>query len=811
MKIVRRKLTLIIIPICLYLSTALLEAAEITILYTGETHSALFPCDCPVEPFGGVARRATAIQEIREKEKEILLLDAGGVFAGGIYDEYVRGDELDQKRTRANLDAMRLMGYDAICLGDEELNFGLDFLIGQTFNFAFLSGNAVYANSGTLLLKPYLIKEVKGVKVAVLSMTTPETSTGEFKKQAEDLQFLEPVSALKKYVHEVKSKSDIIIVLSHLGEELSVKAAESIPEINVLINAHRKLSQKPYRKIKNALVLQFNFQARKLGKLTLNIDRDANIKDYTVVEIPLSEKNEDDRQIAALLADFKEETKPKSETAKVRLDLYVMSQCPYGMEAERAVYETLTEFGDVIDFNLYFIVNENAGKLTSLRGQEELEEDMLQACIARYFPERFWDYLFWRNESVRGTPWQTGAKKFGLYLPRINGCLQSSEAEEMLRSHARRTKRLRIQTSPTVYINNQFYSGTITPLNLTKAICAQLPKDVVCEPCQKLPACFTDKDCEKKGFVGICEDANTPRARCAHKKPVKIPLTVIIDKRARFSNEADIVASTKTMFPGVAVKYVNVNSKTGKKIVAKYHIEKIPAYIFDAGILKAHNFPKVKPSLRYIADKYIPLPEMVGATVYVKRQWKPNQIDLFISCLSERANLALQKTLQLAQEQAGGMFHSNKPAAFSPLQIHYIAYEDANGSLTAPGKAAEIEEAKRQLIIKRYYGEKYHDYIKAKSHCLGSSYWEEALLEVGLNPAEIKRLAKSAEAENLLRADAELVQELDIPGDVVFMLDNREVIVVQSRMHLDALLQGLNDRQAKGKTPWRWFDLGIEP
>ena len=789
------KSTFIIISILLCLSTMLLEADDITILYTGETHSALFPCDCAVEPFGGVARRATAIQKIRAKEKEILLLDAGGVFAGGIYDEYVSGYELDKKRTLANLEAMRLMGYDAICMGDEELSFGLDFLIMTTFNFPFLSVNAVYANSGALLLKPYLIKNIKGVKVAVLGVTTPEIATGEFKKQAEHLQFLEPISTLRKYVHEAKSRADIIVVLSHLGEGLSVKAAEDIPDIDVLINAHRKLSQKTYSKTKNAPVLQFNFQARKLGKLTLHLDRDAKIKDYTIEEISLSENIKDDEQIATLLTEFKEETKKESGDAKVRLDLYVMSQCAYGMEAERTVYTTMKDFGfvshegihpfetetDVIDVNLYFIVNEKDGKLTSLHGQEELEEDMLQVCIARYFPDRFWDYLFWRNEGVKGMPWHVGAKKFGLYLPRINGCLKSGEAEEVLRSHAMRTKRLRIQTSPTVYINNQFYSGPIARLNLTKAICAQLPKALSCEPCQKLPECFTDKDCEKKGFVGICEDANTPRARCSYKKPVDVPLTVITDKRARFSNEADIVASTKTMFPGISVKYVDINSEKGKKLSQQYGIENLPAYIFGAEILKTHNFHKVKTSLRYVAGKYVPLPEMVGATIYVKRQWKPAQIDLFISCLSERANFALQK--------------ANKPTM--NLQIHYIAYEDTNNSLIAQRGVAEIEEAKRQLIIKKYHDEKYCDYIKAKSRHLGSSYWEDALLEVGLNPAEIKRLAKSPEAENLLRADTKLVKELDIAGDVAFLLDNREVIVVQSRMQLEALLKGLSDGRAK--------------
>jgi len=251
------------------------------------------------------------------------------------------------------------------------------------------------------------------------------------------------------------------------------------------------------------------------------------------------------------------------------------------------------------------------------------------------------------------------------------------------------------------------------------------------------------------------------------------------------------------MFPGVSVKYVDINSKAGKKFARKYNTEKIPAYVFGPEILKAHNFHKVKPSLRYVAGKYIPLPEMVGATIHIKREWKPNQFDLFISPLSEKAYFSLQKTLELAKEQVGGVFYFSKPTAYPTMQIHYIVYEDANGSLIARGGIAEIEETKRQLIIRKYHSEKYFDYIKVKSRHLGSSYWEDALHEVGLNPTEIKRLARSPEAEKLLWDDAKIVKELGIAGDVVFVLDNREVIVIQSRGQLEALLKGLSDRENK--------------
>src|SRR5437762_5349003 len=69
-----------------------------TILYTAEAHAALLPCDCPLEPLGGVGRRATLIKRYRERGP-ILLIDGGGWAAGGMYDEDSDGDpERDRLR-----------------------------------------------------------------------------------------------------------------------------------------------------------------------------------------------------------------------------------------------------------------------------------------------------------------------------------------------------------------------------------------------------------------------------------------------------------------------------------------------------------------------------------------------------------------------------------------------------------------------------------------------------------------------------------------------------------------------------------------
>jgi hypothetical protein len=92
----------------------------LTILYTAEAHAALLPCDCPLQPLGGVARRATLIKQYRERGP-VLLVDGGGWAAGGIYDEESDGDpKRDELRTELMAKAMRLMQYDITAAGPLE-------------------------------------------------------------------------------------------------------------------------------------------------------------------------------------------------------------------------------------------------------------------------------------------------------------------------------------------------------------------------------------------------------------------------------------------------------------------------------------------------------------------------------------------------------------------------------------------------------------------------------------------------------------------------------------------------------------------
>lgn len=240
-------------------------AQEITIVYSGDTHAMLYHCDCPIEPDGGVSRRATLIKQIRKENPNTILVDAGGFLGGGLMDGYTQNTPLDMARSLINLKAMELMQYDAAVVGDDEFNFGAKFL---EENIAKTRLDFVSANIKLSKVLPYIIKEVSGVKIAIVGATNPSA-----KQKAGDVEFIDLKSAVGKVVEEVKSKgAKLVLLLSHLGENEDLKLIKEIPGIDIVVVAHARKSEDPFTKVGSTLLVRSSWQGRRIGKLSLSLE-----------------------------------------------------------------------------------------------------------------------------------------------------------------------------------------------------------------------------------------------------------------------------------------------------------------------------------------------------------------------------------------------------------------------------------------------------------------------------------------------------------------------------------------------------------
>src|SRR5690554_2720047 len=148
--------------------TAANASKHLTILHTNDVHSHIDPFgpeDGRNPNKGGIARRASLVQAIRNENPNTLLLDAGDIFQGTPYFNYY-GGELEFK-------LMSKLKYDAATIGNHDFDNGIDGLnkVLPHATFPFLNVN--YDFSDTILhgkIAPYKIFEKDGVRIGVFGV-----------------------------------------------------------------------------------------------------------------------------------------------------------------------------------------------------------------------------------------------------------------------------------------------------------------------------------------------------------------------------------------------------------------------------------------------------------------------------------------------------------------------------------------------------------------------------------------------------------------------------------------------------------------
>nr|WP_293301037.1 metallophosphatase [Allomuricauda sp.] len=193
-----------------------LGGKKITILHTNDVHSHIdpFPSSHSQYPnLGGVARRATLVEQIRNENPNTLLFDAGDIFQGTPYFNFY-GGELEFK-------LMSKLKYDAATIGNHDFDNGVDGLLAQMPYASFEMLSANYDFSNTVLdgyVKPYKTYVVDDIKIGVygLGIALDGLVTKRLYKETRYLDPFEIASDMERQLKE-EELCDLIICLSHLG------------------------------------------------------------------------------------------------------------------------------------------------------------------------------------------------------------------------------------------------------------------------------------------------------------------------------------------------------------------------------------------------------------------------------------------------------------------------------------------------------------------------------------------------------------------------------------------------------------------
>jgi hypothetical protein len=157
---------------------------------------------------------------------------------------------------------------------------------------------------------------------------------------------------------------------------------------------------------------------------------------------------------------------------KGQLEVFVMSECPFGLKALNAMEEVLAAFGKDIKFTVHFIGDERDGKATAMHGQSEVDENIRELCAIENYPDTYMKYILCRNKNIKGD-WKPCAVD-GIDAAVIEKCFNEGGEQKLLEDY-KVAKSLGISGSPTWIANGRHQFSGIDAATVQKNICQHNP------------------------------------------------------------------------------------------------------------------------------------------------------------------------------------------------------------------------------------------------------------------------------------------------------------------------------------------------
>ena len=264
------------------------EGSGIVLLHTNDIHGHVtawrgWEGDLAGESVGGFDRLAEAVKTERERAgaDHVLLLDAGDAIGDTMLADLTKG--------RAVLECMAALRYDAMALGNHEPDFTAAILRDYIADGKVPMLAANVRADGELIARPFLIKEVGGVKVGVLALAYPNTPFTTAQKNVESLAWDEDSAAVaRKFIPIMRAQgAQLIILLTHLGLGADVKLAEAVPGIDVIVGGHSHNRMQRAKQVGSTLIVQAGAHLSDLGLLELRL-HDGKIVSYERRLLPLT-------------------------------------------------------------------------------------------------------------------------------------------------------------------------------------------------------------------------------------------------------------------------------------------------------------------------------------------------------------------------------------------------------------------------------------------------------------------------------------------------------------------------------------------
>ncbi len=458
------------------------------------------------------------------------------------------------------------------------------------------------------------------------------------------------------------------------------------------------------------------------------------------------------------------------QQSSAELELFVMSLCPYGMEAEGVLLPLLERFGDRVRLQIHYLADEQDqakvsraparpqaragcagqgssgdGPFTSLHGQPEIDEGRRQLIALQDFPAGYRAYVLCRSrQGPSSGDWQACAVAAGLDPVALQREAAGPRGEQLFREDIRLANTLGIDLSPTLLIDGEEFTGDFAPLPLARRLCRSQPDHPLC---QELSACGGDADCSPPpGKGALCRDPNTPKARCEYFDPVPFSLQVIDSHTCEVCNTGAFLASTLELFPQAQTKVHSLETPEGQRLAGQYGIQVFPAYIFSADFARDPRFARVRHLLDNRGGAYLLSPRLVGASLWRARPDSSGQLDVFAPAWDPDAEADLLR---------------DWPADPAGLRLHLLQRGAESGG----------EDLEVRACLSAEQPDRYRAYAAGRD---AAADWRDAARRAGASVDRLDACLEQGRGRQLLGQAAALADSLELePGTMSALLGNR--------------------------------------
>ena len=236
---------------------------------------------------GGFAHLATLVKQLKASRPGSLLLDGGDTWQGSATSLWTNAQDM--------VDACKLLGVD-IMTGHWEFTYGMERvkeIVEKDFagKIDFLAQNVKTNDFGDPVFKPYVIRPINGVPVAIIGQAFPYTPIANPRYMVADWSFGIQDDNLQKMVDEARGKgAQVVVVLSHNGMDVDLKMASRVRGVDAILGGHTHDGVPVAIPVKNAggttLVTNAGSNGKFLGVMDFDV-KGGKVSDFRYRLLPI--------------------------------------------------------------------------------------------------------------------------------------------------------------------------------------------------------------------------------------------------------------------------------------------------------------------------------------------------------------------------------------------------------------------------------------------------------------------------------------------------------------------------------------------